>query len=206
MRAGGNGGPGRERGALRWHLGPMPAGEPPDPAVWRALREPRRPGLALLLSLPLGLVAAAGLLTLAAHLTPGRQVSFQINLATVAALAVLVPLHELLHALALPDPLRSPRIVVGCWPRLGLVYVHFTGELSRNRALWVSLCPLLGLSAASLGLARLHPPAAGFYLGLGVVNALFSSADLLAVLLVGWQVPRSARVRNFGWFTYWREA
>ena len=39
---------------------------------------------------------------------------------------------------------------------------------------------------------------------LALVNALASAGDVLGMLLIAWQVPAAAVVRNRGWRTYWK--
>lgn len=191
---------------MRRRWGPVPEDPEfsPEAGGWRPLREPRSPVVFSVLSLPPGCLAAAVLLYLAAVLEPSGEVQVRLDRTSLVALLPLIPLHELLHALCFPEPLRSPRVILGFWPRAFLFYAHYTGELSRDRFLWVLICPFLTFSAAALLLAAADPGRQELWLGLGAAHALASSGDLLGFLRVGLQVPRAARVRNRGWLTYWR--
>lgn len=188
---------------LRW--GPVPADPTFEPEAegWRPLREPRSPLRMQLLAVPLGVAAAAALLTAAAGILPGRTASASFDLAALLGLLALVPLHELLHAACFPAPRRA---VLGFWPRALACYAHYNGEISRRRFLLVLLCPLLLVSAATLALAAADPARAARWLGLGAAHAVISGGDVLGVLLVVLQVPRGARLRNHGWLSYWRAA
>jgi hypothetical protein len=197
-----------QRGDMRFHLGPPPTDPAFQPAPpWRPLREPRRASLVILLSLPLGLLAAF-LFTLPLLLrSPDRSLTIPLSgLPSLLALLLLVPLHELLHALPLPGSLRSPQLVLGLWPRSLLAYVHYLGELGRARFLVVALSPLVAVSLLAYAGLSLLPSLAPFWLTLGLLNALGSGADLLAAALVLTQVPPGAHLRNHSWRTYWRPA
>ncbi len=194
---------------MRWHIGPPPE----DPAFsplppWRPLREPRSLAVALLLSVPLGVLTAFGLLITSAALAPGERVEMTVEVDRLAHIlgffALLVSLHELLHALSFPESLSSRNVVLGIWPRALLFYAHFVGELSRERFLLSLICPFAAISIGSLLLALIDPARSGLWTFVGVLNALSSSMDLLGFLLVIAQLPRGARVRNQGRFTYWR--
>lgn len=194
------------RSALRLHVGPPPQ----DPAFlpgeggWQHLREPRNPYLQLLLSLPLGALAGVAYMAATAALSPACHVQARLGPAELAVLLLLlVPIHELLHAACYPVSLRSPRLVLGVWPRLLAAYACFEGELSRRRMAGVYLCPFMVLSALTLFGVSVDGAHAPSWLGLGAIHAAMCSVDFLGVLLI-LRVPRGALIRNHGWHTYWR--
>lgn len=190
---------------MRILFGPPPPDPSFDPQLpWRALREPRHIAAVIVLALPLGALAAVGYLVLALLLHPTGEFVLSFGQGAVVALLLFVPVHELLHAVAVPGSLGSPQLVVGVWPRAALVYVHYNGELGRARWLLVALLPLSAISLVTLILTQLVPPWEDFLLTFGVFNALGSGGDLLAAALVVAGVPRGARLRNQGWRTYWR--
>ncbi len=193
---------------MRVSLGPPPLDPAFDPQPpWRPLREPRRIVFVILLAVPLGLAAAVGFAILAFFLAPSGAFVLALDDPVVwLALLLLVPLHEGCHALALPSSLASPALVVGFWPRTLLAYVHYQGELTRTRFLVVALCPLMLLSVLCLAAIRFVPPLETFAFALGLFNAVGAGGDLLATALVLAQVPRNGRLRNQGWYTYWRPA
>jgi hypothetical protein len=158
----------------------------------------------ILLALPLGFLAAALFVFAALLLSTGDELVVRLDAPSLLALALLIPVHELMHALVVPGSLASAHLVLGFWPRSLLAYVHYEQELARSRFLLVALTPLLVLSAVSLALLWCFPTLQSFWLVFGLANALGSGGDLLAAGLVLAQVPRGARVRNLGWSTYWR--
>ncbi|MCM8750346.1 DUF3267 domain-containing protein [Thermomicrobiaceae bacterium CFH 74404] len=195
---------------MRWHVGPPPRDELFDPAPpWRRLREPRQIAVSIMLSLPLGLLAALAILVLGAALAPQRQtvLVFSVRfLPFVAFVLAVVAVHELLHAVTFPGSLRSPHVVLGFWPRALLFYAHYSGELSRERFLLTLICPFAVMSAASLLLSTIDPAHQGLWLSAGAFNAFASSMDLFGFVLIAIQVPRGARLRNQGSVTYWKPA
>lgn len=118
--------------------------------------------------------------------------------------ALLVPLHELLHALAHPDWGLSRRTVLGFWPGQFLAYVHYEGVLTRRRLLVLLLLPLLVITIAPLLAGIVFGCVDGWVVLLSVLNAFGSCVDVLSAALVVAQVPPGAEVRSWGWRTYWR--
>lgn len=195
---------------MRWHFGPPPEDDLFDPAPpWRRLREPRRIAVSIVLSLPLGLLAALVILILGASLAPQTQTVLVFNVRFLPFLAfvlAVVTVHELLHAVTFPGSLRSPHVALGFWPRALVFYAHYSGELSRERVLLALICPFTVISLGSLLLSVIDPARQELWLLTGTFNALASSMDLFGFLLVAAQVPRRARVRNQGYVTYWKPA
>ena len=122
----------------------------------------------------------------------------------LAALVALVPLHELIHALAYGCGLRSPNLIAGIWPRRGLAYVLYDSPLPRRRVLWMLVAPFFTLSVLPL-------LAAPFLSGPWLVPLAFFSllhtaicaGDAATILRLLRQTPPGALVHNNGWETYW---
>ena len=76
--------------------------------------------------------------------------------------------------------------------------------MPRDRFLLVGAAPFLALSLLPLALSAAlgwTTPVPAF---LALVNCLSSAVDFAGLFVIGFQAPRRARVRNFGWRTYWR--
>lgn len=183
-------------------LGPMPEVGPEPSGDWHALREPA-PAILQGLALPVGfgLVCIMGSLWFDL-LSPGGWCFDLFSVLTVYA--ALVPLHELVHALAHPDRGLSRRTVFGFWPGQLLAYVHYDGVLTRRRLLVLLLLPLLVITIAPLLAGIVFGCVDGWIVLLSVLNAFGSCMDVLSAVLVLFQVPPGAEVRNWGWRTYWR--
>jgi hypothetical protein len=130
--------------------------------------------------------------------------------AVVLALLLLIPLHELAHAVWHPDGVRSPRTMLVVWPARLRFGVYYQGQMTRRRWLLMRLAPLLCWSlipAALLTLFQFVPAGRGvetFLEVLMVVNGIGSGGDVLAALWVARRVPRRAQIGFWGGKAYWR--
>ena len=121
----------------------------------------------------------------------------------LAAFFWLIPVHEAIHALVHPGRGLSDRTCIGMWLSRGLFYAHCHGPMSRDRFIAILIAPFMVLSILPLiGCAligKVHVlPVTG-----SMMNAFLACGDLLGVMLLLWQVPRSATIQNQSWRTYW---
>jgi len=117
----------------------------------------------------------------------------------------LLGIHEVCHLLVHPRAGFSGRSIFGVWPSRLMLYAHYDGEIKKMRLVAILLTPLFALSATPLIGASFLPveiiPLVAF---LSIANALFSSGDVYSAVLILWQVPPWAVVRNQGWNTFWK--
>jgi hypothetical protein len=121
-------------------------------------------------------------------------------------IAVLVPIHEFVHAISAPSWGMSDKTVVGFWPLRLTPYAVHTDAMSRTRVIWFILMPFLLLTvlpATVMCLLRSNTPLLYYC---SVINAGLSGGDIVQVPIFLSQVPRHALIRNKGWNSYWREA
>ncbi len=189
---------------MKFKLGPLPENEDFHPSAtgWCRLREPS-PLLLHALAIPTA-VGVMGLTFLCLRIfTPQDKLRIDMTLVWWA-IPILIPVHELVHAITTPCCGLSDKTVVGFWPRKLLPYAIYTDALNRSRIIWLIVMPFLTLTVL---------PAIGMCMfGLGwpllyhfiLVNAGFSSGDILQVPIFCFQVPRHALVRNKGYKSYWR--
>lgn len=194
---------------MRFHLG----GVPNDPdfvpdGTWKALREPS-PWLMQLYAFPLGLIAFGGIGALwfcTTNLKASVLDSPGFIVLGFLAFFPLIVAHELIHALVHPQFGRSERSILGFWPSRLLFYAHYAGELSRNRFLAICAMPMLVItilpSAFCMATGHVH----GLIAWISTWNAFFACGDMFGIILINFQVPSRAGVRNQGWKTYWRIA
>ena len=193
--------------------GPVPdsADFQPLDQGWSGIREPG-PILVQLLALPIGTLVLA-LLTLPVLLVTPELLAVERSslplVPLVIVLVVSIPVHELIHALSHPGGGRTDETYIGVWPAKGVFYAHYGGAMSRNHFLWVFCTPLLVLSLLPLGIVllfhRLLPQGIRICLAaLAAFNGVAASGDILGVILIATQVPRTAMVRNKGWKTFWK--
>jgi hypothetical protein len=199
---------------MRFCLGPIPEDATFDPVAdgWTRLREPR-PGLVMLVAIPLGILMA-GVLALAwSAIVPlemsGGTFSFTITLPglllALLSLAGLIAAHELLHAVPAMVYGTSDGVVIGFWPRYLAPYVAYLGVVPRRAQLLSGVAPLVVLTALPLVVALILPAAALPMAAVSVANVAGSAADLLMLALLWRQVPTDALVRNNGHATWWRQ-
>lgn len=186
---------------MRFRVGSIP--ECPEFVVddsWMPLREPT-PWMMQLIAVPIGIFVCAIFVLLWAAIGVSPESNPGITILSVIGMIVI---HELLHAAVHPGWGLTQQTLIGFWPAKFLFFAHYTGAMSRNRFLLVLVTPLLVLSVAPLiwSTTSNHKP---FWLAfVSCLNALSACGDILGIIIVWWQVPRNAIVRNQGYFTYWK--
>jgi hypothetical protein len=198
---------------MRLRVGPVPDDPEfhPEEGGWRRLKTPSF-RLLMLLSLPLSVLAASGVLFVWAAVAAAHGIDANVPVAvtpssllvSVAAAMALAVVHELLHAAVLPRCGLTSGTIVGFWPRKLAPYVAYQGELPRYRFILLGLMPLLLLSGLPVVVGMLCAWMPWRVALLGAVNAFISSGDLINTVLLVWQTPPSAIVRNKRLETWWR--
>ncbi|MCL6599253.1 MAG: DUF3267 domain-containing protein [Alicyclobacillus macrosporangiidus] len=131
--------------------------------------------------------------------------TLEIDLYDLLALVAIIPVHEFLHAVMFPARLSSNHVMCGFWPEAFVFYAHYDGVVTRCRFICVLLAPFLAISVFPLALLKLFGvDDQAFVLTCAFVNAFGSAGDVLGVLLILFQVPRKAKLRNQGFRTYWK--
>ena len=100
--------------------------------------------------------------------------------------------------------IQQRRSIPGFWPKCGLFYSHYDGELSRNWLLAVLLMSLLVITFLPFVIAVALQASCGWLAVVSILNALFACGDLLASGIILFQIPANATIRNQGWKTYWK--
>ncbi len=204
---------------MRFVLGPPPDDPDfaPEPGGWKRVRVPSSWMLVLFGSLiGILLCVATGM---AWSLVPVKTeipqlnlsglglklpviaVPFVILLQFILFLAVLVVVHELLHAFAFPGFGRNK--ILGLWPQRLMPYADYHDALPCWRFIVVAFAPLACLSVVPLAIGLIVGSAANLWMFVSVVNALASGGDVLLAAAVASQVPLGALVRNKAWDTWW---
>jgi len=118
------------------------------------------------------------------------------------AILIVIPVHELIHALFFPDKISSKQIYFGFMLKGLAAFAAYTGILNRNRFIIVLLAPFVIISFLGLLWLAIFGEN-GLIEHIVVFNALGSCADALGTYLILKQVPANAIIRNKGIRTYW---
>lgn len=180
---------------------------------WKRIKEPGSFLTALLLSTPFMIIngVICWYLFLRYHkpltvvINDASSMAVQLNFNPIAALLLLLfltLLHELLHAVLIPNFIKSE---ITCWGvELRGGFVSTTEELSKSRFIIISLAPYIILSLflpvalQLLGLLNSLLSFAAFF------NALGASIDILGLSIVALQVPTNARIISNGSETFYK--
>jgi hypothetical protein len=204
---------------MRFHYGAVPEDPDffPEAEGWLAIREPG-PWMLQLMALPVAvilLLLSAALLYLVfpgeLFLNTSSPGTISIPILPFLFISILIiPVHELLHAICHPGWGLSSNSVIGLWLSRGLFYANYEGPMSRNRFLLIFTMPYLVLSwlpIPLIALSGIFGWIADTVLSLAYVSlagGVLACADVVGFWLVISQIPGSASVRNKGWKTYWK--
>ena len=188
---------------MKFTVGPIPedAHFQPDGDVWTIVREPSLEKM-MLLSLPLAVLLGLGAILLWILITSVDLHDIEV-LWSIAAMPFCIPVHQIAHASGFPARGWIAQTSFGVWPSRLAFYAHYQGPLSRDRVLVILVLPFALISISPLVLCsvlRTVPPVA-MYVSIG--NAFLCSVDLASFMLVLWQLPRTAVIRQQGMKMWW---
>ncbi len=181
---------------------------------WKKIKEPKSLWLATLLSLPLCCLLLAVTVHFAYLLNPGLfvfmesasitiTISFDLkSLLFIVILYLYMLVHEMIHAMLIPNFLKSEKAVWGLNGIFG--FVATTEPMKKARFLIVSAAPFVMLSIVALVLFYAIGILNGYTLALCLINAGGACVDFLNILLVAVQVKNGSMIVNNGFETYYR--
>jgi len=193
---------------MKFRLGPIPDDPQFDPIAegWAPLRE-YGPGKMQLIAIPI-MVAIAFLFNLGFWLS-GVDTSPLTDIrnapAAIGIVLVLAPVHELLHFICLPSFGFNDKSVFGFWPKVFSAYVFYNGVLTRNRYIFIGICPFVALSVIPLLCSYILPSVPMVIVAASYLNSFMSGMDLMGSFVLAKQVPSNSLVRNKGYKTYWKK-
>jgi len=190
---------------MRFIVGPIPQNEALDPEKegWTPLRQVNKKtytAIAFVTAIPILIGVFLYLLNIRSLLRS--------NPATIVVLALflllMLPLHELIHAMVFRGWLCDARVMLGIWLPFGM-WVCYDGAQPRNRLLLVSCMPLFTLSFLPLLILQFLPTSVWSHLFqfLALLHIAACTGDLQTFIRVIRQVPANAVLHNKGWQTYW---
>lgn len=181
---------------------------------WMPLKEPGNIFLAILLSIPLMVLAAfisiaiirafynISLASYGLDIAAGN-IGVEFNLLYILGIIILIIVHETIHIVLIPNFLKSDKTYVGIVPLGGFVYTEEI--ITKARHLTITILPFILISImlpAVLGLLGMLNP---FIIFLIVLNSIGSGMDILNFIIVLKQVPSKACLTNNGMDTYWKK-
>jgi hypothetical protein len=130
--------------------------------------------------------------------------------AVLLALLLYIPLHELLHLVWQPRLGLSNQSILVIWPTKFRFGVYYEGCMTRTRWLLMRIAPFVVLSLIPAGVLAIFQKVPfnhtimTFLEVLLVVNGVGSGGDVMAMMLVLFQVPPSALLCFRGGRAYWK--
>lgn len=179
---------------------------------WIPMKEPKNLISAILLSIPLMIVASMisiGVINIFSSISlndfgfSSGVITITINFSIILWLALLMIIHELLHLMFIPNFMKSEKTFVGL--TLFGAFVITEEEISKSRYIFITVAPFIILSIILpliLSVVGLLTTTLKF---LVILNAMGSSVDLLNLLLIMKQVPKNATLTCNGPNTYWKK-
>lgn len=183
---------------------------------WSKLKEPSSLSMATLMSLPFMVINTIIYMVLIYFLySPLREVLtstevdiiFSIDIVTLALLLIaglfLMIIHELIHALFIPNVVNSDKTFWGINGLYGFVFS--TEKFKKGRFIIISIMPFILLSIilpiilSYIGLLNVYT------ILLCLINAAGSCVDMLNIFLIASQVPNNSLIINNGFETYFKE-
>lgn len=182
---------------------------------WKTIKEPSNLIHSLLYSIPFMIVnSIIAYLFIRPYYNPLVQVlqviesssiSFVINIYTleyIIGIYILIVIHELIHALFIPDFLSSKETYWGLTVYGG--FVCTTQKLTKVNLILICIAPFVILSIIMPLIFGILGIKNEFLFFLFILNAIASSIDILNMILVLFQVPQKSIIINNGFETYYQ--
>ncbi|WP_077612826.1 DUF3267 domain-containing protein [Clostridium sp. Marseille-P2415] len=182
---------------------------------WIKLKEPKTVEAAILWALPLSVLLMLLSCIWCYFLYPSFQalvkgetefmIEFSIgfkSLLYVAGVIAFLLVHELIHALFIPNVWRSDQTFWGFNGVFGFVYTQ--EMISKGRFLLISVMPLVVLSFIFPFIMSAAGRMNGYIMFLSVLNAGGACVDFLNIILVSIQVPGSGKIVSNGLVTFYQ--
>ncbi len=180
---------------------------------WIPMKEPKNLVSAILLSIPLMIVASMisiGIINIFSSISlkdvgfTSGGISITINLSVILGIVLLLIIHELLHLMFIPNFMRSEKTFVGL--TLFGAFVITEEEISKSRYMFITIAPFIIISIIFPLILSVFGLLTTTLKLLIILNSIGSSVDLLNFLLIRKQVPKNATLTCNGSNTYWKNS
>ncbi len=181
---------------------------------WKLLKEPSSLGVTIAVSMPISIILMFITIFYFRLLFPESmnflntdrfRITFSINLKCifyVAGILLYTFLHEMIHALTIPNVIRSNKTFWGINGCFGFVYSE--EKIKKGRFILVSIMPLLVLTFVVALVCRVFHFYHWYLLLLCVINAGGACVDIFNVILIAKQVPAKGMIVNNGMRTLFK--
>ncbi|WP_291648047.1 DUF3267 domain-containing protein [Clostridium sp.] len=182
---------------------------------WKKLKEPKNVKTAIFYSLPIMIVSFFIELTLIYFLyepfreliNGSRDLKLQLTLNLnifiyLIAIIIFLIIHESLHALFVPNILKSNRTYWGFSGMFAFVYTE--EKMKKSRFIIISVMPYLILSFIFPIILSMFGVLNGFFSFLCLLNSGGSCVDLLNVILISVQTPNNSYILSNGHNTFYK--
>lgn len=180
---------------------------------WKKIREPRNFMATVLLSLPFAFLLSILTICITYWLSPftysffkedslSIEITFNLSIVIyICFIFVFLLIHELLHAVFIPNFMKSDKTFLGINGLFGFVYT--TEKIKKSKFIIISIMPYFLLSIILPCILNLLGLLNGYTIFLCLLNAAGSCVDVLNICLI-LQVPNGAVIINNGFETYYK--
>lgn len=181
--------------------------------AWIKIKEPKNLLSAIVFSFPLMLALSAVIVWLAYLLSPelfsffksnSFNITIQFNiklLPFIIAIFVYMFLHEIIHAVFIPNFMKSDKTFWGLNGVFGFVFT--TEPIRKFRFIIISSMPFILLSIVALVVFYLIGYLNRYTFALCLINAAGSCVDFLNIILICFQVKSGRFIINNGFETFY---
>lgn len=132
-------------------------------------------------------------------------ISFVFNVRNMLiAFIIFMPIHEFIHALFFPANLKSHEVYFGFTFKGLAFYAAYTGTLTKRQFIRSLLAPLIIISLIGFIILLIFG-SNSIIEHIILLNALGACGDCLGALLILYQTPKDALLKNKKIRTYWKK-
>ncbi len=181
---------------------------------WKVLKEPSSLGFTIALTMPISIILMMITVFYFMLLFPekmnvisadGLSLKFTINLKSlfyIGGILIYTFLHEIVHALTIPNGIHSKKTYWGINGCFGFVYSE--EKIEKKRFISVSIMPLIILTFLIPILCRIFDFYHWFLLLLCIINAGGACVDIFNIILIAKQVPNKGIITSNGMKTLYK--
>lgn len=180
---------------------------------WKRLKEPKNLAISMLASVPIMIIGGfisnfivTRFYNPIGKIIEERSFTFTVRILDIiyfiAAMLVLIIVHELLHIIFIPNFAKSDKTYFGITLFGGFAYT--SEKVQKSRFLVISIMPFMIISIVFPIILGVFNRFNGMIMFFIILNAAASSVDILNLFLILFQVPKKGCIINNGLETYFK--